>query len=312
MRLVSYQAQGQIRLGALAGEKIIDLPRASRIYSQTRRKTDRLDRLFSLPDLLSLGHSALQTAAEIIDFILERLPDNLEDWHARGLCHDLGQTELLAPVPRPGKIICVGGNYPSTPGQYSPDYPILFLKPSSTVTGCGWPIRIPKVANNVAYEAELAIVIGQRAKYLSEPSAESCIAGYTLANDLGERNLEKRTSQWTTGKLMDTFTPLGPALVTVDEVPNAGALSIQTRLNGVVVQKGSTADMFFSIPFLVSYISSLTTLEPGDIILTGSPKMIDELPAPSIALQVGDHIEVEIGNLGVLSNHTCDEGARLA
>lgn len=308
MRLVSYQVAERARLGVLAGDQIIDLQRASRVYSPSRIKTNGLDLPLSMPDLLTLGPKALQITAEIIDFILERLPGNLEDWQRQGLCLDSSQTVVLAPVLRPGKIICVGGNYPSIPGQARPDYPTLFLKPSSSVTGCGWPIRIPKVASDVACEAELAIVIGQRAKYLSEQSAWSCIAGYTLANDLGDRNLEKRTSQWTTGKLMDTFTPLGPALVTKDEVQNVGGLPIQTRLNGVVVQKGNTADMFFSIPFLVSYISSLTTLEPGDVILTGSPKMIDEFPAPTTALQVGDVVEVEIGNLGKLSNRACDEG----
>ena len=308
MRLVSYQVAGQVRLGVLAGEKIIDLQHASRVYSQAGIRTSVLDLPFSMLDLLALGPKALQTIAEIIDFILERLPGNLEDWQRQGLCLNPGQAVVLAPVPRPGKIICVGGNYPSTPSQVRPDFPILFLKPSSSVTGCGWPVRIPRAAENVACEAELAIVIGRRAKYLSEQTAWSCVAGYTLANDLGESNLEKRTSQWTTGKLMDTFTPLGPALVTVDEVPNPGKLPIQTRLNSVVVQKASTADMFFNIPFLVSYISSLTTLEPGDVILTGSPKMIDEFPAPTIALQVGDVVEIEIGNLGKLSNRACDEG----
>lgn len=312
MRLVSYQAPGQVRLAVLAGEKIIDLQHASRLYSQTRGKADCAGSLAHMPDLLSLGPAFLRTISEIIEFILEGLPGNLEVWQKQGMCYDFDQIVLLAPVPRPGKIICVAGNYPSTPGQSPPDYPILFLKPSSSVTGCGWPIRIPQAARDVAYEAELAIVIGQSAKYLSEQAAWSCIAGFMLANDLGERNLEKRTSQWTTGKLMDTFTPLGPALVTIDEVPNAEALSIQTRLNGVVVQKGCTADMFFGISYLVSYISTLTTLEPGDIILTGSPKLIDELPAPTIALQVGDIIEVEIGNLGKLSNRACDEGPGLA
>jgi acylpyruvate hydrolase len=128
-----------------------------------------------------------------------------------------------------------------------------------------------------------------------------------VANDLGDRDLEKRASQWTTGKMMDSFTPLGPALVTCDELPEPGRLSLHTLLNGKMVQQGNTADMYFDVPYLISYISSLTTLLPGDIILTGSPKMMGTVPAPSIALRPGDLIEVEIDGLGRLSNPVIEE-----
>jgi acylpyruvate hydrolase len=194
-------------------------------------------------------------------------------------------------------------NYPNgKPDCIQPEYPILFLKPASGLTGAESRIQIPPVAGDVAYEAELVLVIGSRARYVTEEKALDDVAGYTMANDVGARDLEKRSSQWTSGKLMDTFTPLGPALVTPDEVPDPGDLPVVTLLNGQVVQRGNTRELFFSVPELVSYVSQLTTLEPGDLILTGSPKTVDGQPAPFLSLHPGDFIEITIGNLGTLCN----------
>jgi 2-keto-4-pentenoate hydratase/2-oxohepta-3-ene-1,7-dioic acid hydratase in catechol pathway len=184
----------------------------------------------------------------------------------------------------------------------APDYPVIFLKPSSTITGPGMPVRVSEVATNVAYEVELVVVIGKRAHKVKAGDASKYIAGFTLANDLGDRILEKRTSQWTSGKMFDAFTPLGPAIVTCDEIVDTHYLPMETWVNDQQVQKGNTGEMFFDVEHLVSYISTLTTLEPGDIILTGSPKLMNGQPAPSITLKPGDIVRISVGGVGELIN----------
>ena len=168
-------------------------------------------------------------------------------------------------------------------------------------------VIIPGAAESVAYEVELAVVIGKRGRNLSSKDALSVVAGYTLANDLGDRLLEKRTSQWTSGKMFDTFTPMGPYLVTPDELPDPGNLEMFTRVNDQVVQRGNTSQMFFDVPQLVSYLSTLTTLEPGDVILTGSPKLMDGEPNPLVKLKPGDVVEVNIEQLSSLVNPVINE-----
>ena len=223
------------------------------------------------------------------------------------MCFPLEEIKLLSPVPRPGKIICIGLNYPGAIDAPRPEYPVIFLKAASSVIGSGDTIYLPRLSRQIFYEAELAVVIGSRAKHLTPENALSCVAGYTMANDLGARDLENRTSQWTTGKLMDTFCPLGPSLVTTDELHQTNDLTMTTRINGKTVQLGNTRDMIFDVPFLVSYVSELATLEPGDVILTGSPKLMNGEPAPVVFLKHGDVVEVEIGSLGILRNPVADE-----
>ncbi len=146
------------------------------------------------------------------------------------------------------------------------------------------------------------MVIGRTGRHLSPDEASTYIAGYTIANDLGDRLLEKRTSQWTSGKMFDTFTPMGPVIFTPDELNNIGHLVMTTTVNGQVVQKGCTCEMFFDVSHLVSELSDLTTLQPGDVILTGSPKLIDGQPNPQVNLKPGDTVEVCIEGIGTLSN----------
>ena len=169
------------------------------------------------------------------------------------------------------------------------------------------PIWLTEMTTNVGYEVELAVIIAKRAHQVGIMEALSCIGGYTLANDVGDRNLEKRTSQWTSGKMFDSFTPLGPALLTPDELPDFHALKMETWVNDRQVQKGTLGEMFFPPDYLVSYISHLTTLEPGDIILTGSPKLMDGELAPAVALKAGDTVRITIDGLGELSNPVKDE-----
>ena len=153
-------------------------------------------------------------------------------------------TIILAPIPRPGKVICIAGNYPAPNKLEKPDFPIVFLKPSGGVIGNQHSVIIPKAAESVAYEVELAVVIGKRSRNLTPQETLSVIAGYTIANDLGDRLLEKRTSQWTSGKMFDTFTPMGPILITPDELNNTSNLAIFTKVNDRIVQKGNTSNVF--------------------------------------------------------------------
>jgi 2-keto-4-pentenoate hydratase/2-oxohepta-3-ene-1,7-dioic acid hydratase in catechol pathway len=208
-------------------------------------------------------------------------------------------------------VIGVGLNYRShlaEIGETASRYPILFCKAPTSLIGHEQPIVLPSVSQQVDYEGELAVVIGRRGKYIAEGDAPAYVAGYTCANDVSAHDIEFRTSQWTAGKMLDTFCPLGPALVTRDEIPEPGRLRLRTILNGRTVQDGCTSDMVFSIPSLISYISSLATLEPGDLILTGTPAGIGCNRTPQVFLQVDDRVEVRIEGVGSLSNPVVAEG----
>lgn len=215
------------------------------------------------------------------------------------------QMQLLPSVLKPGKIICAGMNYPPPapePDWRPPEFPVLFHKPSSALVGYGTAIRLPAISQQVLYEGELAVVIGTEARYVPIERALEVVAGYTIANDVGAADIEGRSSQWASGKMFDTFCPLGPALVTADEIADPDNLCIKTTLNDQVVQESSTAEMIFSVPYLVSHVSQLTTLQPDDLILAGSPKRAGDQADPRIPLKAGDTISIEIEGLGVLSN----------
>jgi len=210
-------------------------------------------------------------------------------------------------------VVCVGLNYRShlaEIGEPAPEYPILFHKAATSIIGNEEEIVLPRISRQVDYEGELAVVIGRRGKYIAERDALSYVGGYTCANDISAHDLEFRTSQWTSGKMLDTFCPLGPVLATPEEIPDPGFLRLKTILNGETVQNECTSDMIFSVPFLIGYISSLATLEPGDLILTGTPAGIGCNKKPQSFLQAGDRIVVEIDGIGALANPVADEAGR--
>jgi 2-keto-4-pentenoate hydratase/2-oxohepta-3-ene-1,7-dioic acid hydratase in catechol pathway len=229
------------------------------------------------------------------------------------LRHSISNVQFLAPIQRPGKIVCAGLNYRShlaEIGDPEPKYPILFLKPNTSIIGPGQPILLPCISRQVDYEGELALIIGRQCKYIPEQNALSFVAGYTCSNDVSAHDIEFRTPQWTSGKMLDSFCPLGPVMLTRDEVPNPNSLGLKTTLNGRTVQDACTSDMVFSVPFLVSYISLLATLEPGDVILTGTPAGIGCNRNPQVFLQPGDQVSVEIGGIGILANPVVAEEER--
>jgi acylpyruvate hydrolase len=214
---------------------------------------------------------------------------------------------LLAPIPRPDKIICIGHNYQGHIGigkTELPEYPNLFCKTVNTITGHNHPILLPPVTQQVDFEAELMAVIGKRAHLVTEEEAQTCIAGYTIFNDVSARDYQKRTNQWMLGKSFDTFGPMGQALVTPDEIPDPYALDLELTVNGVPQQRVNTKDMIFSVPYLISYISQVMTLEVGDVIATGTPSKLPEAADAERKrfLQSGDVVEIKIEKLGVLRN----------
>lgn len=217
---------------------------------------------------------------------------------------------LLPPVERPGKIIGVGQNYPA----FNQDrqaarqpYPVLFERNADSLVGPGAAIRLPRGSHQVVIECELALVVGRGGKYIPEEKALESLAGYTLANDVTARDLEQRSSQWTSGKLIDHFLPLGPTIVTTDELVDPGNLRLRSWINGQLVQDGISAEMCYTPAELIAYISTYITLRPGDLILTGSPKRLGGKPVPDVFLRHGDRVRIEIDGLGVLENPVEEE-----
>lgn len=218
----------------------------------------------------------------------------------------LGDTPLLAPVPQPGKVVCVGLNYHDharETGNPVPDEPVLFAKFANSVVGDHAHVAIPRCAEKVDYEAELGVVIGRRASQVPTGVARSRIAGYLPVNDLSARDLQWRLGQWTRGKAIDGFLPTGPWLVTPDDVGDPHDLPVRTRVNGELRQDSSTSQMIFGVAQLVSSISETITLEPGDLIATGTPPGVGAAADPPRFLAPGDVVEVEIGGLGTLTTH---------
>lgn len=211
----------------------------------------------------------------------------------------------LAPL-RPGKIICVGLNYMDHCREQKidpPDRPTLFAKFPTSVIGPEDPIRWPAdFSEQVDYEAELAVIMGRTARRVPHAEALSHVFGYTAANDVSARDVQFSDKQWIRGKAADTFCPLGPVVVTTDELTDPQTLPIRCRVNGTVLQDSSTAEMIFSVAAIVAFISRAITLEPGDVILTGTPDGVGVFRDPKVFLQPGDRVEVEIGDFGVLAN----------
>lgn len=286
MRLVSYQSSAGPRLAALRGERYLDL--------------SGVGLPDSMRELLALGEAGLRRAADAAATGRELQPAAVQ--------------KLLAPVPDARKVICVGLNYADharESGATPPDEPVLFNKFPTALRGHGEPIVLPRVSHEVDYEAELVVVIGQGGRHITRDRALEHVAGYCPGHDVSARDwqLRKPGKQWLLGKTFDTFAPCGPALVTKDEVPNPGKLSIRLRLNGELMQDSNTDQFIFPVEELVAYVSQVCTLEPGDLIFTGTPPGVGFARQPPRFLKPGDVAEVEIDGLGVLRNPVTAEGS---
>jgi 2-keto-4-pentenoate hydratase/2-oxohepta-3-ene-1,7-dioic acid hydratase in catechol pathway len=217
----------------------------------------------------------------------------------------LAGVDLSAPIARPGKIIGIGLNYrdhAEETGQAVPDFPTVFAKFPTSISGAGQPIQLPARSAMVDYEGELGVVVGQRIRSVREDDALASVLGYVAFNDVSARDVQNRTSQWTLGKSFDTFAPTGPFLVTADQIDDPQALDIATRLNGVEVQRSNTKHMIFGVATLIALLSDIMTLEPGDIIATGTPSGIGAARNPPRFLTDGDVVEIDIERIGILRN----------
>ncbi len=213
--------------------------------------------------------------------------------------------DVLAPVPYPRSVICIGLNYRDhaiETGADIPTYPVVFAKHRSTVIGSGAEIVLPETSTEVDYEAELAVVIGRRLFHATAQEAIRAVAGYTVMNDVSARDWQARTSQWMTSKSFPTFGPMGPVLVTADELGDGSGLRIGLRVNGETLQGSTTTQMIFGVAELISYLSQFWPVEPGDVIATGTPAGVGFTRTPPVFLRDGDDVETFIEGIGVLRN----------
>ncbi|MGV0807975.1 fumarylacetoacetate hydrolase family protein [Mycolicibacterium setense] len=291
MRLVTYSSANKLLPGVLNGDVVHNLN----------------DVLFGI------GYVDGPPFASIREF-LEAAGDQLDDLGARierlsdsGIspAGTVAELQLGPPVPDPAKVLCVGLNYADHVGETGrklPTHPDIFAKFASSLIGAADAIDCTEVSENLDFEGELAIVIGRSCRRVPESEALQYVAGVTVLNDITARDLQYRGTQWLPGKAVDRSTPCGPALVTLDEIADVQALDLVTKVNGVQVQGSNTKNMIFPIPRIVAYVSQFLTLEPGDIIATGTPEGIGAKRQPPQWLQPGDCVEVQIQDVGQLSN----------
>ena len=255
-------------------------------------------------DWLDLDAVGMREARLVLGRLVEDEP-GLEAMRATRTVMPLDRIRLVSPVPRPGKLICIGLNYRDharESGMAIPERPVVFSKFTTSVIGPDQPVLLPAISTQVDYEAELAVVIGRKARRVPKERALDHVLGYTNFNDVSARDLQFADSQWQRGKSCDTFAPMGPFLVTADEVPDPHRLGIRLRLNGRTLQDSNTDQLIFGVPELVAFLSESITLEPGDVIATGTPPGVGFARKPPIYLKDGDVMEVEIDGLGVLRN----------
>lgn len=293
------------RVGALldGGEQILDFARAIR---SKKSETEGIEIASILKPLVwfDLDGVWLQRARAVYDEIVgKRL--SIEDAREEGLLVKRANVRLLAPVPRPGKLIAIGLNYRDHAAESKmpiPEKPVVFSKFTTSVVGPGERVVLPPTSEQVDYEAELAVVIGRRARNVARGVALDYVLGYTSLNDVSARDFQFADGQWQRGKSCDTFAPMGESIVTTDEVPDPHHLSIKLRLNGQTMQDSNTDQLIFGVPELVAFLSETMTLEPGDVIATGTPPGVGFARKPPVFLKDGDVMEVEIEKLGTLRN----------
>jgi 2-keto-4-pentenoate hydratase/2-oxohepta-3-ene-1,7-dioic acid hydratase in catechol pathway len=317
MKLVTYTFRGTTRLGAVAGDgAIVDLNRACAAERRAGATRGRVLADFLVPPamlpFLDAGQPALEAARAALAWVGARAGSDAAALRADGILFaaDEPGLRLEAPVPRPGKVLALGLNYRDHAAEAKleiPTRPIVFTKASSCITGPGMPVERPRVSTKLDYEGELCVVIGRRARHLPPADALDAVAGYMVGNDVTVRDWQFHSPTWMLGKSFDTHGPTGPWLVTRDEVPDLGALRVRTWVNGVCKQDASTGEMIFGVPAVLEYVSQAFTLEPGDVIFTGTPAGVGSTRTPREWLRAGDVMRVEITGLGTLENSIVDE-----
>jgi 2-keto-4-pentenoate hydratase/2-oxohepta-3-ene-1,7-dioic acid hydratase in catechol pathway len=285
LKFVTFHSPGGLRLGVIDGADVVDLN-----HAQAQVPADLQQALVQGVDLAAAARAALASGAA-------RLP--------------LAGLALAAPVPRPGKIICLGLNYydhAREGGREKPDYPWFFLRAATSLIAHRQAGLRPRVSGCFDYEAELAVIIGRRARHVKQDDALSYVFGYSCFNDMSVRDYQKKTPQWTIGKNFDGTGGFGPVAVTADELPpGATGLRIQSRLNGQVMQDANTADMIWGVAETLALLTECLTLEPGDVIAMGTPAGVGMARTPPAWMKHGDVSEIEIEGIGLLSNPIRDE-----
>jgi acylpyruvate hydrolase len=286
MRIVAFDHQGAPRLGVVDGDAVVDLAEA--VSDLPRELAALLRREGGLATAASAAKSAKPTARRAL----------------KGL-------RLLPPVGNPGKIVCLGLNYvdhAAEGGHAKPTYPSLFLRCTSSLCGHGAPIVRPRCSTALDFEAELVAVVGRTARHVKKDKALEIIAGYSCFNDASVRDYQRKTTQWTIGKNFDATGAFGPWFVTADELPaGATGLAIKSKLNGEVMQNANTSDMLFPVDETVALLTECMTLEPGDLLVMGTPAGVGYARKPPVWMAPGDSIEIEIEGIGTLSNPIRDE-----
>jgi acylpyruvate hydrolase len=305
MKLVTFRNNGVSRIGAYVAQKVVDLNLAyqSLLESQGKIRSKQIAEAYVPADMVGFLQGGEESIAEAKKAVTFALANN--EYNDRVLVYDRNQIKLEAPVQGPGKMICVGHNYREHILEMKreiPPYPVVFAKFANTIIGPEDDIPFYPISEQLDYEAEFAFVIGKRAKNVSQADALDFVAGYTIVNDVTYRDLQRRTIEWLQGKTVDGSAPMGPWLVTSDELQDPSGLEVVLTVNGEVRQKSNTANLVFTVQYLVEFLSSIATLEPGDIILTGTPGGVGVAREPQVFLKNGDVVRIEIDKIGVLEN----------
>ncbi|MES2361576.1 MAG: fumarylacetoacetate hydrolase family protein [Pseudomonadota bacterium] len=282
MKLVTFSRRGHLSIGKISGNQVVDLPASDPTLPAT------------MLELLAGGAAMMQRAREVSA--------------DRGVTFPLADVRLEAPVPNPSKFLAIGMNYAKhveeakRAGVQVPDSQVWFNKQVSCINGPFDPVHMPKVSDKLDYEAELGVVIGKRCRHVSVADARSVIAGYLVCNDVSVRDWQKRSATMTLGKSFNTTGPIGPWIVTDDEVSDPHALTLRMLVNGKLRQEISTGEMVFNIYEQIAYLSTVMTLEPGDVLATGTPSGVGAAMEPPSWLQIGDVMRVEIDGIGHIEN----------
>ncbi|MDM5333275.1 fumarylacetoacetate hydrolase family protein [Ureibacillus composti] len=305
MKLINFTVAGHTRAGAIVDDKVIDLNYAyqAQLKAEGKYRYEEIAHAFvpnNTDELYQGGKESLQLAQNAIDFILAN-PESFD----KQVIYNREEVKVEAPVGRPGKIICVGHNFRKhiqEMGRELPSHPVIFAKFANTILGPDDAIPFYPISEQLDYEAEFTFVIGKQARNVSEEDALDYVAGYTITNDVTYRDIQRRTLQWLQGKTVDGSAPMGPYLVTADEIGDPSGLSMVLKVNGEVRQSTNTDDFVFNVPKLVSFLSGLMTLEPGDVVLTGTPGGVGVAMNPPQFLKDGDVVTIEVDKIGSLEN----------
>jgi len=307
MRLLTFTESGRTRAGFEVDGTVIDL--AGAIATLPNAPAAVGD---SVLGLLEGGEASLTAAKAAASWAAAELSAGRQPAGKNGttIAYPFANVKLNAPIPRPGKIICLGLNYAdhvAEGGGTPPPAPMFFAKFPNAIVGSGDNVILPKVSSKMDYEAEFAFVIGKKAKHVAIEDAMDYVAGYLNLDDISARDLQSETSQFFRGKGGDTWAPCGPYLVTKDDVPDPHALSIKCFVNDELMQNSNTSYLIFKIPFLIHQLTQTVTLDPGDLITTGTPGGVGSARKPPYRLKAGDVVRVEVEGLGVLQNTCVDE-----